>query len=612
MKTSPSKALVALIIGVLFISLLPVNQLHAQPIFNVNFGTFQFTAANKVHKVGTNGSAAGNVTLYTNVITIAGQPIDCIVRTVSITNGSFLLPSGSAPGTIPFDYSSNVASGGSMTANLDRFFAPTVTFNNGGGNVKFKFEFILGGSYNNTTHTGSKVVLQNVRLNTYDIDGNGGATTNQYNEFGGFASVALGATTNIEQSFNTATGLTKFRSKTFTNVATVTDPVNRARVEYSMVSDFEIMVGAEGSGPAYFFLDFSNFAFSNVIIYTTPELDLNTTTPGFGNVNGSCTGSKRFTNGSAASNITSSSGAIDEIIISYDPAMIQNSISEVLYPRGNASLASDSIRLSFTGNVSNKNFILGGVTYTAMRSVSGNVNTISLKKLSGIMTTAQAEMLLDSLYYQNTSFTPSVGARMFNVSIREGSFTSPITVFDMSEICLLPVRWLGFNATKDAKGMVKLDWQVADEGNVVAYEVECSNNGMQWRKMGQVQVEFENTHSGRYSFSVLQSFSGKVYFRIRQVDLNGQYGFSVVKFLEFSSTQSFRFWPNPAVSQVQVEANESGELQLLDLTGKCRQQLKVLPGYVQYIQIESLPRGIYILRFQNASGKVETSRLLRN
>jgi hypothetical protein len=611
MKTSPSKALVAFFIGVLLISLLPVNQLHAQPIFNVNFGTFQFTAANKVHKIGTNGSAVGNVTLYTNVITITGQPIDCIIRTVSITNGSFLLPSGSAPGTIPFDYSSNVASGESMTANLDRFFAPTVTFNNGGGNVKFKFEFILGGSYNNTTHKGSKVVLQNVRLNSYDIDGNGGASTNQYNEFGGFASVALGATTNIEQSFNAGTGLTKFRSKTSTNVATVTDPVNRVRVEYSMVSDFEIMVGAEESGPAYFFLDFSNFAFSNVIVYTTPGLDLNTETPGFGNVNGNCTGTKRFTNGPAFSNITSSSGAIDEIIITYDPAMIQNSISEVLYPRGNASLTSDSIRLSFTGNVSNKNFIIGGVTYTAMRSVSGNVNKVSLKKLSGIMTTAQSEMLLDSLYYQNTSFTPSVGARMFNVSIREGSFTSPITVFDMSEICLLPVRWLRFNAAKDTKGMVKLDWQVADEGNVVAYEVECSNNGMQWRKMGQVDVGLENNYSGRYSFSIMQPFNGKIYFRVKQVDLNGQYGFSVVKLLEFSSAQSFRFWPNPAVSQIQVESCQSGDLQLLDLSGKCRQQIKILAGYSQFIALSHLPKGIYILRLQEASGKVHFSRLLR-
>ncbi|MEN9883963.1 MAG: hypothetical protein RLZZ420_1180, partial [Bacteroidota bacterium] len=51
MKTSPAKALVALIIGVISLSMLSVSQLHAQPIFNVGFGTFQFTAANKIHKV---------------------------------------------------------------------------------------------------------------------------------------------------------------------------------------------------------------------------------------------------------------------------------------------------------------------------------------------------------------------------------------------------------------------------------------------------------------------------------------------------------------------------------------------------------------------------------
>jgi hypothetical protein len=51
-----------------------------------------FLAANKIHKVGTVGSSAGSKTLYTNVITIGSQQIDCIVKTVSISNGSFSLP----------------------------------------------------------------------------------------------------------------------------------------------------------------------------------------------------------------------------------------------------------------------------------------------------------------------------------------------------------------------------------------------------------------------------------------------------------------------------------------------------------------------------------------
>jgi hypothetical protein len=292
--------------------------------------------------------------------------------------------------------------------------------------------------------------------------------------------------------------------------------------------------------------------------------------------------------------------------------MIQNSNSEVLFPKGTASAPSDSIRLGFTDAVVNKNFTIGGVSYIAVRSTATNVNTISLRKLSGIMTTAQAEMLLDSLYYQNTSLTPTVGARMFNVSIREGSFTSPITVFDMSEICLLPVRWLGFSAGKDAKGQLKLDWQVADEVNILAYEIESSTNGMQWRKLGQIDIHEGSSRTGRYTYSSLQPFSGLVYFRIKQVDLSGQFGLSAVKFVEFSIGETIRIWPNPAVNQVQVEVKENSDLELLDQFGRIFYRAKIMPGYPQYVNVEKLPRGVYILRFLDMSGKSTVKRLVKH
>ena len=76
----------------IFILLSGFFSASAQAVFNANNGNISFLAANKIHKVGTNGSAVGNVTLYTNVITIAGQRIDCIIRTVSLTKGTFELP----------------------------------------------------------------------------------------------------------------------------------------------------------------------------------------------------------------------------------------------------------------------------------------------------------------------------------------------------------------------------------------------------------------------------------------------------------------------------------------------------------------------------------------
>lgn len=116
--------------------------LFSQQVFDANFADFSFLQARRTLKVGT-GTDAGSKALYTNVITIGSQVIDCIVTFESITNGALTLPGSAASGTTPFDYSSSTGIG--MSANQDRYFAPTFDFNSGGGNGRFSFQFILGG-----------------------------------------------------------------------------------------------------------------------------------------------------------------------------------------------------------------------------------------------------------------------------------------------------------------------------------------------------------------------------------------------------------------------------------------------------------------------------------
>ncbi|MEN9345724.1 MAG: hypothetical protein RLZZ60_1193, partial [Bacteroidota bacterium] len=248
-----------------------VSFVNAQNSYNVNSRTLVFLAANKIHKVGTDGSGVGNKTLYTNVITIGSQQIDCIVTTVSLSNGSFALPNSPASGTIPFDYSSN--SGTGMSANEDSFFSPTMTWNSNGGNCRFNFQFIAGGSYNNSSNTGTNVILQNVFVNTYDIDGNGGTNSNQFNAFGGFSTTQFQTATGgyIQSIFDFSVNKTKFRSTTNTNITNVTDDRTRVKVFYTSLSSFDFVVGSEGSGAAYYFLDFGQGpAWTNTPSVQTP------------------------------------------------------------------------------------------------------------------------------------------------------------------------------------------------------------------------------------------------------------------------------------------------------------------------------------------------------
>jgi hypothetical protein len=584
---------------------------QGQAVFNANFGNINFLAANKVHKVGTNGSAAGNVTLYTNVITIGGQAIDCIVRTVSITNGSFVLPGSAAAGTIPFDYSS--ATGTGMSANQDRFFAPTLEFT-AAGSCMFRFEFILGGSYNNSTNTGTAVTLQNLRLNTYDIDGNGGSNSNQFNEFGGFSSVTTGTSTNVQNTYNTSTGLTTFRSNTTTNSSTVTADAHRVRVDYGAVSQLQINVGAGASGAAYFFLDFGSGASwtGTTTTTSTPVLDLNTTTAGVDNQVTICGEAKRLTNGAGAgnTNLTGSSGVINEIIISFSTASILDGNFEAFFPKGSNSPASDSIKLGFSSSGS-QSFTLSGVTFNVQKSVSGGTSTLRFSKSSGTLTTAQTEMLLDSLHYVNTAAAPQLDNRTFNVSVREGSFTTPNARFIISELCVLtvlPVRWVGVQVSANNKNQVFVNWQVADEINNKGYHVEMSFDGQAWMDLGFVPAKASTSREVAYDFNFMKKMTGLTYFRIKQLDIDGKFSYSWVKKLDMAAQDEPFIWPNPVSNAFNILAKENNaNVHVVNVAGHVVKTIRLKSG-VNQVDVSNLAKGIYTVRYTIENG---TSKMLR-
>lgn len=587
----------------------------AQAVFNANNANVSFLAANKIHKVGTNGSGVGNVTLYTNVITIAGQRIDCIIRTVSLTNGSFALPAGAPGGTIAFDYSSPTGSG--LSDNLDRFFSPMLTFNNGGGSAKFKFEFILGNSYNNTTHKGTPVIIQNITLNTYDIDGNGGANSNQYNEFGGFSSVTLSATpaTKVSYSFNTVSGLTKFRSNVTSNSTIATADEHRVMVKYDEVSTFEIMVGADGSNAAYFMLDFGtgpNWG-GTTTLYGTPTLDLNPGQPGFSQTSSSCGAVVRpITNGSTSLSLTGSSNTVSEIIVSYDPTTILNGAFESIFPNGSSNPAADSIKLNFT-SPGTSTFTLNGVVFTVNRAVITGTNYIRFSRNGTSMTTAQAEMLLDALMYANTATPPSLNYRELFISVRETSFTTPLASFIINEICILPMEWVDFQVKSTAtSNQVQLNWKIVENRMHKGYVVEYSYNGNTWEDLGFVNGTGKTDGEATYTYTMGKVFSGTVYFRIKQVELNGSANYSTVKKLNLSANENqLKVWPNPATALLQINTGDKpGKANIIDASGRIVKSI-VLAAGINRIPVNELNRGLYMITFNSNQGEVMQTRFLK-
>ena len=591
---------------------LTAASLSAQTVVNVATGTLEFLQANRVSIIG-NGTVVGDKILYTNVITLNGQQIDCIVTTVSLTNATFTLPTGSAAGTTPHDYSSTTGNG--LSSNSDAYFSPTFNMGTGGGSVRFRFQFILGGSYNATTNpTGTPILLENLRLNTYDLDGNGTSGTNQYAEFGGFSSYTLGNPTNLTQSYNATSGLTKFRSNISSNVTNVTDSRQRATVDFASISEFEMLLGSDGGGVSYFFLDFSaGVTWSPTTTTTTtytPLLDLNTSTSGINNSVSDCYAVQSMTYG--GTNLTNvSSGFVNEIIIDFLSTDIQDGAAEEMFIAG--ATGTNQLALNFTTSGS-QSFSLGGITYSLARSVSSGVSTMRItRSTAGGWTTGEAEALLDSIRYAHTATPKTSGNRTFGVIVREGSLLTPKANFIIQIPCtILTLKWVHFDVKKIQRNKVSLLWKVQEIAGSEGFEIEVSLNGVNWIKKAYLSSSKSFNSENTYTLLLVQNTAAQTFYRIKNLSSTGNVSFSSNKLLTADPIVDFQVWPNP-FNESFLFVNPtpySLNVRVVDQFGRIVAQCEIAQKTTS-IPTDSWPVGVYTVFYTMPDGKVDAIKVIK-
>lgn len=569
----------------------------AQNSYNVNAKTISFLAANKVHKVGTNGQTVGNKTLYTNVVKVGTQNIDCIVTTVALSGGSFTLPGSAPSGTIPFDYSST--SGTAMTSNEDSFFSPTFNWTSSGGSAKFRFEFIAGGSYNNSTNKGTTVILKNVYINTYDIDGNGGTNSNQFAAFGGFTSSQYQTTTGgyIQTTYNVTEDKTTFRSNTNNNSVSVVDDKTRIRVYYASISDFEIAVGAGGSGAAYYFLDFGFGPAwtSTPSVISAPKIELYNGDTVFNNTTNvsNCNIVKEL---ALNTSNTTASSTIDTIYFSFNTADIKDGASERLVI--DSSSSGDTIRLNFTNSTTIPNLVFKGVTYRVIPRVSGSISTLIFFRSGAKITIAQSESMMNAFGYITTDCSPTAGARAFSFSLLQGSFMSNKINMNANVLTPLPLTLLDFKAEFN-KGAVLVKWKTVQEEGTSHFNVMKSEDGMNWNKIGSVASN-NTSNVSLYTFN--DEFpAAKNYYRLQQVDINGSITLSKVCFLVNNTAENaLSVYPNPSNGQVTINSTIFNNYQVYNIqTGAL-----VSEGIIdQTAMVSELSKGLYFVVMSNDETK---------
>jgi hypothetical protein len=182
----------------------------------------------------------------------------------------------------------------------------------------------------------------------------------------------------------------------------------------------------------------------------------------------------------------------------------------------------------------------------------------------------------------------------------------------------LPVTLLDFHALQQPDHTVALEWETAQEQNSKYMEVQRSPDGKAFVSIGQVTAAGNSSIPKGYTFADKSPLSGKGFYRLKLVDLDGSYKYS--KILQIASGiagTAIKVYSNPFHDQLGVRipatAPEKLVLSLLDQTGKvCLRQNYTTQTGNNFVNLypSGMAAGVYLLHIQGARTD-ETIRVLK-
>jgi hypothetical protein len=189
-------------------------------------------------------------------------------------------------------------------------------------------------------------------------------------------------------------------------------------------------------------------------------------------------------------------------------------------------------------------------------------------------------------------------------------YTGSFSPFAISETTsALPVELTSFNANCTENATI-INWQTASEHNTAYFEVERSRDGANWSSIESIQAAGNSTTTIDYSIEDAEKTTGVVYYRLNQVDLNGEskiYGPISANCNDEDAFTSL-VYPNPTKDVFTLELSnntpQNVTIQLVGTDGKevCQLTRLVEVGTTMLpLSIEGLKSGVYSLQIQSST-----------
>jgi trimeric autotransporter adhesin len=240
-------------------------------------------------------------------------------------------------------------------------------------------------------------------------------------------------------------------------------------------------------------------------------------------------------------------------------------------------------------------------TYTNANNWIASSGTTTVP--SGAVVTLDANPATDGYITLNPGFSAQPGSDFLAVILTPCELINP-----------LPVKLINFDAKPNDK-TVTLTWATSIETNSLGFEIERSENGKEFEKIGFVKSDTNEGNSNeKLSYEYIDNLpvEGNNYYRLKQLDLDGKSAYSPIKSAQFDGENAINIFPNPTSDFITITANDHSKIkniELISAKGTILYRSKIIENK---IDISTQPTGMYFLKIENVNGKVTLKKVLKN
>ncbi len=241
--------------------------------------------------------------------------------------------------------------------------------------------------------------------------------------------------------------------------------------------------------------------------------------------------------------------------------------------------------------------IVGSAFNPATQVTYDNINTGNNIILTANTTATDTHNSIDYVDFNNVSSFSGGGA------------------FTQVGVTPLPVELLSFSG-KNQNNANLLTWATTNEVNNAYFEIERSNNAIDFTKIGVVNANISNESIKNYTFSDVSFTENTNYYRLKQVDNNGKTDFSKVIAIKSDKNTdiSVDIYPNPSkdsfVIDVNGEVSAKYSIVVYDMQGRSVVNTEV-SGNKCVISLSNCVSGIYFVKI-SSENSIITKKIVKN